>query len=101
LCTSNRFIHAIAGLSPETQEVDAPDLSAWNRRLIYHFQGGVGIGHYQGNPSRSTMLFEYGLSKGYAVIYSTGTKTGEHYNLELGGETAIMVKDRRRSEERR
>lgn len=92
--TINRFIYSIAVLSPETQEVDAPDLSAWNRRLIYHFQGGVGIGHYQGNPSRSTMLFEYGLSKGYAVIYSTGTKTGEHYNLELGGETAIMVKDR-------
>ena len=40
------------------------------------------------------MLFEYGLANGYAVAYSTGTKTGEHYNLVLGGETAIMVKDR-------
>ena len=31
---------------------------------------------------------------GYAVIYSTGTRTNTHYNLQLGGETAIMVKDR-------
>ena len=28
------------------------------------------------------------------MAYSTGTTTGVHYNLELGGETAIMVKDR-------
>ena len=92
--TINRFIYSITMLSPETQDVDNPDLSAWNDRLIYHFQGGVGIGRYQGDPSGSRMFFEYGLDNGYAVIYSTGTKTGEHYNLVLGGETAIMVKDR-------
>ncbi len=92
--TINRFIYSIAVLSPNDQTVDAPDLSAWNDRLIYHFQGGVAIGHYQGNPSGSRMLYDHGLSLGYAVVYSTGTKTGEHYNLELGGETAIMVKDR-------
>jgi hypothetical protein len=91
--TINRFIYSIAVLSPETQDSD-PDLSAWNGKLIYYFQGGVAIGHYQGDPSRSRMLFDYGLGKGYAVVYSTGTKTGTHYNLELGGETAIMVKDR-------
>ncbi len=92
--TINRFIYSIAVLSPNAQEVDAADLSAWNQRLIYYFQGGVAIGHYQGDPSRSRMLYDYGLGKGYAVAYSTGTKTGTHYNLELGGETAIMVKDR-------
>jgi len=92
--TINRFIYSIAVLSPNTQEPAEPDLSAWNERLIYHFQGGVAIGHYQGDPSRSRMLYEHGLSLGYAVAYSTGTKTGTHYNLELGGETAIMVKDR-------
>jgi len=92
--TINRFIYSIAVLSPSSQDTETPDLSAWNERLIYHFQGGVGIGHYQGNPSRSRMFFDYGLSNGYAVAYSTGTKTGEHYNLVLGGETAIMVKDR-------
>jgi len=92
--TINRFIYSLAVLSPHSQDVAEVDLSAWNERLIYHFQGGVGIGHYQGNPSRSRMLYDYGLANGYAVAYSTGTKTGEHYNLEVGGETAIMVKDR-------
>ena len=92
--TINRFIYSIAMLSPASQDVDDPDLSAWNKRLIYYFQGGVAIGHYQGGPSRSRMLYEYGLSQGYAVAYSTGTKTGTHYNLQAGGETAIMVKDR-------
>jgi hypothetical protein len=90
----NRFIYSIAVLSPNGQDAVVPDLSAWNRRLIYYFQGGVAIGHYQGDPSRSRMLYDHGLGLGYAVAYSTGTKTGTHYNLELGGETAIMVKDR-------
>jgi hypothetical protein len=92
--TINRFIYSIAMLSPNGQDVETPDLSTWNERLIYSFQGGVGIGHYQGNPSRSAMLYEHGLGLGYAIAYSTGNKTGEHYNLQLGGETAIMVKDR-------
>jgi hypothetical protein len=92
--TINRFIYSIAILSPASQDVADPDLSAWNDRLIYYFQGGVAIGHYQGDPSQRRMLYEHGLSRGYAVAYSTGTKTGTHYNLEVGGETAIMVKDR-------
>ncbi|MBY5164054.1 DUF6351 family protein [Salsipaludibacter albus] len=95
--TINRFIYSIAVLSPGGASNDpetAPDLSAWNGRLIYRFQGGVGIGHYQGDPSRSRMLEDQALSRGYAIAYSTGTKAGEHYNLVVGGETAIMVKDR-------
>jgi hypothetical protein len=92
--TINRFIYSIAVLSPAEQGAASPELSAWNGRLIYYFQGGVAIGHYQGDPSRSRMLYDHGLGLGYAVAYSTGTKTGTHYNLELGGETAIMVKDR-------
>ena len=40
------------------------------------------------------MLYLAGLQLGYAVLYSTGTRTNTHYNLQLGGETAIMVKDR-------
>ena len=40
------------------------------------------------------MLYDYGLSQGYAIAYSTGNKTGTHYNLVLGGETALMVKER-------
>lgn len=92
--TINRFIYSVAMLSPRSQNVDRADLSGWNRRLVYQFQGGVGVGHYQGNPSRSNMLNPELLSHGYAVAYSTATKTGEHYDLIVGGETALMVKDR-------
>lgn len=90
----NRFLYSIAMLSPAPEGDAAPDLGAWNKRLIYYFQGGVAIGHYQGDPSRSRALYVDGLAAGYAVAYSTGTKTGTHYNLELGGETALMLKSR-------
>jgi hypothetical protein len=85
--TIDRFLYSIAILDPQTN---------WNGRLIYKFQGGVAIGHYQGDPTTtdSEALYLPGLTKGYAIAYSTGTKTGTHYNLQLGGETAIMVKDR-------
>ncbi|MFP4634351.1 MAG: DUF6351 family protein [Nitriliruptoraceae bacterium] len=95
--TINRFVYSIAipSPAPDPGDEDEPaDLSAWNDRLMYRFQGGVGIGHYQGDPDDERMLDEFGLSDGYAVVYSTGTRTGDHYNLEVGGETAIMVKDR-------
>ncbi len=93
--TINRFIYSIAVLSPDGQDPRTPDLSAWNERLIYYFQGGVA---HRPLPGRSEPLVACSTSTvsglGYAVAYSTGTKTGTHYNLELGGETAIMVKDR-------
>lgn len=90
----NRFLYSIAMLVPPPGGDEAPDLGHWNRRLVYYFQGGVAVGHYQGDPSRSRALYADGLGAGYAVAYSTGTKTGTHYNLEVGGETAIMVKAR-------
>jgi len=92
--TINRFIYSIAMLTPFSEEPEGLDTSSWNGKLIYHFQGGVAIGYGQGDPSGSRMLFDTGLSKGYAIAYSTGTKTGTHYNLVLGGETALMVKER-------
>jgi len=92
--TINRFIYSLAMLAPFDSSPDDLDRSAWNGKLIYYFQGGVAIGHDQGDPSGSRMLYHDGLSLGYAVAYSTGTKTGTHYNLVLGGETALMVKER-------
>src|SRR3954453_115297 len=91
--TIDRFVYSIAMLSPATQTA-APDLSAWNGALIDKFEGGVAIGHYQGNPQAGSMLYTAGLALGYAIAYSTGNVTGVHYNLQLGGENAIMVKDR-------
>ncbi|KKK90527.1 hypothetical protein LCGC14_2722100, partial [marine sediment metagenome] len=92
--TINRFIYSLAMLAPTT-ETDPwdPDQSLWNGKLIYHFQGGVAIGHTQGTTSGSRMLYDNGLSLGYAIVYSTGTKAGTHYNLQVGGETALMVKE--------
>ena len=89
----NRFMYSIMMLSPASQ-TSAPDFSAWNHKLLFSFSGGVAIGHYQGSPSVGDMRYLNGLQMGYAVIYSTGTRTNTHYNLQLGGETAIMVKDR-------
>jgi Tannase-like family of unknown function (DUF6351) len=95
--TINRFIYSIAMLAPLTDDPVHPDDSAWNRRLIYSFSsGGVGIGHQQGTLGATPdSMFQatQGLAAGYAVAYSTGNVTGVHYNLQLGGETALMVKN--------
>ena len=39
------------------------------------------------------MLLEPVLGLGYAVVNSTGLRTNTHYNLQLGGETALMLKE--------
>jgi hypothetical protein len=82
--TINRFLYAITKLADE---------SAWNHRAIYRFDGGVAIGHDQGRLAGGHLYHE-GLSLGYAVLYSSGTRTNTHYNLVLGGETALMLKER-------
>lgn len=95
--TINRFIYSIAILDPELSGGEEPGEyepdTGWNGKLVYNFQGGVGIGHTQGRPSESRMLRDVALSEGYAVVYSTGNRTGDHYNLQVGGETAIMLKE--------
>ncbi len=91
--TIDRFIYAISMLAPPGDPAAAPDTSLWNRRLIYTFDGGVAIGHNQGTLGGSH-LYDIGLSKGYAIVHSSGTRTSTHYNLVLGAETAIMTKER-------
>ena len=90
--TMNRFLYSVAMLAPATER-DAPDDSLWNGRLLFHFDGGVAIGHTQGRLSTSDSLYDPALSLGTAVLFSSGTRTNTHYNLKLGGETAVMVKD--------
>ena len=93
--TINRFIYSIAMLAPFGENPDAPSLDRWNGRLAYHFQGGVGIGHSQGELDYNRRALRPDvLGQGYAIAYSTGTRTGVHYNLQVGGETALMVKER-------
>jgi hypothetical protein len=91
--TINRFIYAISILSPPGDPAAPPDTSLWNKRVIYAFDGGVAIGHNQGTVGGSH-LYDPGLSKGYAILHSSGTRTSTHYNLVLGAETAIMTKER-------
>ncbi len=91
--TINRFIYAISILAPPGDPAASPDTSLWNGRVIYAFDGGVAIGHNQGTVGGSH-LFDPGLSKGYAILHSSGTRTSTHYNLVLGAETAIMTKER-------
>jgi Tannase-like family of unknown function (DUF6351) len=91
--TINRFIYAISILSPPGDPAAPPDLSLWDGRVIYAFDGGVAIGHNQGTVGGSH-LYHPGLSKGYAILHSSGTRTSTHYNLMLGAETAIMTKER-------
>ncbi len=92
--TNNRFIYSVAMLAP-TSETDPsdPDRSLWNGKLVFSFQGGVAIGHTQGSTSTSARLRDASLSLGYAVVNSTGIRTNTHYNLQLGGETALMLKE--------
>jgi hypothetical protein len=90
--TIDRFIYTIAVLDPTASGPSS--LPYWNRKLIFYFGGGVAIGHYQGSNNQNESRYPYGLGKGYAIAWSTGTKTNTHYNLILGGETALMVKSR-------
>jgi hypothetical protein len=90
--TIDRFIYSLAMLAPLGENPERPDDSAWNGRLVYSFDGGVGIGHSQGKASPP--LLHDVLSLGYAVATSTGNITGVHYNLQVGGEAALMVKER-------
>jgi len=91
--TINRFIYSFATLAEAGDQPWEASTANWNGRLLFHFQGGVGIGHSQGSISDSRALQPDTLEKGYAVIYSTGTRTSPHYNLQVGGETALMVKE--------
>lgn len=96
--TINRFIYSIAMPAPYPESLGSPDTldkTAWNGKLVYKFQGGVGIGHWQGNHNlgKKQALYYQALKRGYAVAYSTGTRTGTHYNLKIAEETALMVKN--------
>jgi hypothetical protein len=94
--TINRFIYSYAMLVDPASiggENPAWDTSRWNGRLLYQFQGGVGIGHTQGRWAQSSAMNVDALGLGHAVAYSTGNRTGEHYNLQVGGETALMTKE--------
>jgi hypothetical protein len=92
--TINRFLYSIAMLAPFDDDANEKNRDAWNGRVIYRFDGGVAIGHTQGSLSTSASLYDVGLARGYAILHSSGNRTSTHYNLQVGGETALMVKEK-------
>lgn len=92
--TINRFIYLLAALRGDAERDAKPSTVHWNRRLIYQFQGGVGIGFRQGDVKAATLLQHRRaeLKRGYAVAYSTGNATTNHYHIWLQEDTALRVK---------
>lgn len=92
--TINRFIYLVAALRGAAEELSAAAADRWNRRLIYQFYGGVGIGHRQGRANAKRVLADRReqLAQGYAVVASTGTTTGNHFDIWLAEDTALRVK---------
>lgn len=91
--TINRFLYSFAMLAPRSENVADPDVSLWNGRLEYWFQGGVAIGHSHGTLHGGAMNADI-LGKGYAIAHSSGNNTGTHCNLQFAVETAMMTKER-------
>lgn len=96
----NRFLYSIAMLAPWEEVVaggvepgsEEASEALWNRRLLFSFGGGVGIGHSQGELSTGAGTLDEAMRLGHAVIYTSGTRTSTHYNLLLGGRTAVEAK---------
>lgn len=96
----NRFLYSIAMLATFEEYLandggPGPfDDAHWNGRLLFSFDGGVGIGHSQGDLSTGSATLHEAMRLGHAVVYSSGTRTSTHYNLKLGGRTAVELKAR-------
>lgn len=92
--TINRFIYLM--IMPISQhEVGQHNKSSiWNKKLIYQFLGGSGIGFRQGKMrvQRNIERRREQLHQGYAVITSTGNRTSYTYNMLLAEDTARRVK---------
>jgi len=92
--TINRFIYTL--IMPITTDEVGERLaqSKWNKRLIYQFNGGSGIGYRQGRQSAKKVIVRQleQLLDGYAVISSSGNRTSYTYNMLLAEDTARRVK---------
>ena len=92
--TINRHIYIVALLRGPDDTPETPDMRFWNRKLLYQFRGGVGIGRRQGRispdyiPSRRAAE----LQQGYAVIHSTANQTSTSYDIQLAEDSVARVK---------
>ncbi len=92
--TINRFIYTLIMPITVNEVGDRLAQSQWNKRLIYQFNGGSGIGYRQGRQKNKKVLSRQieQLLDGYAVISSSGNRTSYTYNMLLAEDTARRVK---------
>ncbi|GLX78338.1 hypothetical protein tinsulaeT_16780 [Thalassotalea insulae] len=92
--TINRFIYTLVMPVTSSEIGDRLAQSQWNKRLIYQFNGGSGIGYRQGRQLASKVIDRQleQLRAGYAVISSSGNRTSYTYNMLLAEDTARRVK---------
>lgn len=66
----------------------------WNKKLIYQFQGGVGIGFRQGELRIARILQQRSaqLRQGYAIISSSANRTSHSYHFLRAEEVARQLK---------
>jgi len=92
--TINRHVYVIALLRGPNDTPEEPDLKYWNRKLIYQFRGGVGIGRRQGRitPDYIPDRRQQQLRQGFAIAYSTANQSSNSYDIELAEDTVARVK---------
>jgi len=92
--TINRFIYTLVMPINVSEVGDRLAQSQWNKRLIYQFNGGSGIGFRQGKQLAKKVIKRQlqQLLDGYAVISSSGNRTSYTYNMLLAEDTARRVK---------
>lgn len=92
--TINRHPYMISMLKGDDDKVEQPDSRYWNKKLIYQFRGGVGVGKRQGRLDINKILTrrQQQLANGYAVIHSTANQTSNTYNIWLSEDTALRLK---------
>jgi hypothetical protein len=92
--TINRFIYTIVMPISVDEIGQRLAKSKWNKRLIFQFNGGSGIGYRQGKQRAKRVIARQWqqLHDGYAVISSSGNKTSYTYNMLLAEDTARRVK---------
>jgi hypothetical protein len=90
----NRFIYTLIMPIKIAEIGDRFAQSQWNKKLIYQFNGGSGIGYRQGRqvPKKIMDRQIQQLLDGYAVISSSGNRTSYTYNMLLAEDTARRVK---------
>lgn len=92
--TINRYIYSILMPTTHNDQMQDPDTTLWNGKLIYYFRGGISIGFQQGRVRLDRLVRDMreALEQGYAVVYSSANETDNTYNIVLQEDTALRLK---------